>query len=64
MEKKKPKVHRTIKSVEYYENKLGKSKKKKQKDPIAHAHAMSKGSPKSMFKKSMAELNRMMDKKK
>lgn len=64
MKKEKPKVLRTIKSVDYYEKKLGKVKKSKVKDPIAHAHKMSKDSPKTMYKKSMAHLNSLLNKKK
>lgn len=37
---------------------------KGRKDPIAHAHKMSKGSPMSMFKKSMAHLDKLTKKKK
>lgn len=64
MEKKKPKVMRTIKSVEYYEKKLGKSNNRKKEDPIAHAHRMSKDSPNKMFKNSMAHLDRLLKKSK
>lgn len=60
--KKNPKVLRTIKSVEHYEKKLGKAKRKK--DPIAHAHKESSKSPKSMYKESMKHLHSLLDKKK
>lgn len=55
---KNPKVLREIKSVSYYEN------KNRKKDPITEAYKKSSISPKSMFKKSMNELHRLLDKKK
>lgn len=56
---KKPKILIKIKDISYYEKKLS----KKNKDPIAQAYKKSSASPNKMFKNSMKELNRLLNKK-